>query len=69
MIEKIKTDVPKDYHAYRLPQGFNAKYAGAYLLNIPADECAVLLNTPRLGAEIKAALTWRIEQKKLETSR
>ena len=61
--------IPKDYHAWRFPKGFNAKYAGAYLLNVPVDECSVLLNTPRLGKDIRAALEWRIEQKRLEQMR
>ncbi len=69
LIDGIKTDIPKSFDAWRFPKGFNAKYAGAYLLNVPVDECEKLLNTPRLGAEIKAALEWRIDQKKLETSR
>ena len=66
LIDGIKTDVPKDYFAWRFPKGFNAKYAGAFLLNVPVDECRMLLKTTRLGAEIKAALIWRIEQKQSE---
>ncbi len=69
LIEGINTDVPKDYFAWRFPKGFNAKYAGAFLINVPVDECGKLLNTPRLGMEIKAALEWRIEQKRLEQMR
>lgn len=61
--------IPKDYHAWRFPKGFNQRYAGVYLLNVPADECSVLLNTPRLGKEVRSALEWRIAQKKMETAR
>lgn len=69
LIEGIETSVPRDYYAWRFPTGFNARYAGAYLNNVPADECVKLLNTPRLGQEIRAALEWRIAQKKMENSR
>ena len=69
LIEEIKTDVPKGYDTWRFPRGFNAKYAGAYIINIPVDECVVLLNTPRLGNDIKAALKWRIEMKRRECAK
>lgn len=69
LIGSIKTDIPKAYDAWRFPKGFNAKYAGAYLLNVPVDECEKLLNTPRLGLEIKDALEWRITQKKMECAK
>lgn len=69
LISGIDTSIPKDYFTWRFPKGFNAKYAGAYVLNVPVDECRKLLNTPRLGAEIRTAIEWKIAQHKAETHR
>lgn len=69
LIEGIKTDIPLDYSSWRFPKGFNHNYSGAYLTNVPEDECRKLLHTPRLGKKIRGALEWRINMKKQETAR
>jgi hypothetical protein len=69
MIGKIKNSDEQTFDSYRFPVGFNSKYAGVYVVNVPVDECEAILRTPRLGQEIKAAIEWRIALKKNEMAR
>ncbi len=54
-----------DYGDYRLPKNFG-QYGGAYVANVPADECQFLLDRMKPGPMVAAALRWRIETKKSE---
>lgn len=56
-----------DYGDYRLPKTFG-KYGGAYVANVPADECAFLLDKMKPGPMIAAALRWRIALKAEESN-
>ncbi len=56
-----------DYGDYRLPKNFGT-YAGAYVANVPADECQFLLDKMKPGPMVEAALRWRIAQKKMESN-
>lgn len=42
-------------------------YGGAYVRNVPADECQFIINRMRPGASVKAALEWRIKLKREES--
>ncbi len=61
----VKTTLAGDYGDYRLPKNFG-RYAGVYVVNVPADECEFLLDRMKPGPMVAAALRWRIEQKKDE---
>lgn len=55
-----------DFSEVRLPKGMGA-YGGAYVRNVPADECQFIIRTMRPGASVKAALEWRIKLKREES--
>lgn len=55
-----------DFAQVRLPKGFGA-YGGAYVRNIPADECRFIIDRMRPGAKLRAALEWRIAEKQAES--
>lgn len=69
LIDGIKTTIPIEFSIWRFPRGFNKRYACVHITSVPVDECVKLLNTPRLGKQIRAALEWRIAQKQSECAK
>lgn len=57
-----------DYSDYRLPKNFG-RYGGAYVVNVPADECVFLIEKMNPGPKVRAALQWRIDLKSAEMTR
>jgi hypothetical protein len=55
-----------DFSDYRLPQNFGGRYGRAYIVNLTPDDCTHILNKMAPGPKIRAALAWRLEQKKSE---
>ena len=64
----VKTPSAVDFSNYRLPKNFG-RYGGAYVVNIPPDECDFLIAQMRPGPKVRAALEWRIQIKKEESIR
>lgn len=59
-----------DYGDYRLPLNFGGgKYSRAYVVNLEAETCEWLIKTFKPGPKVRAALQWRIDQKKSEAIR
>lgn len=56
-----------DWTEVRLPKGLHQDYPGVLVVNIPANDCAWILEKyPNLGSRVAGALQERVEQKKAE---
>jgi hypothetical protein len=65
-LAKDPKDLAGDYSGYRLPANFGGRYGWAYVINLTPDDCTHILNKMAPGPKIRAALAWRLEQKKSE---
>lgn len=55
-----------DFSQHRLNLGTGSIYHKAFVVNVPVDECAFLLERGRVNKQDAAALRWRIAQKQAE---